>query len=312
MKKAITLLFLLLLFSVAMADGQHPAFTGAPYVEYNGGVPDFSGVYLGGDEFVQYSPRDELGRVGPAVAYLGPKRFSADRDPIQNQTPTGFINAHYDFISGGSLYHRCHLIAHRMTSSGEYAENLFTGTAYLNFGIMSKVEGMIAEYISRTQNHVLYRVTPDFIGDELVPRAVIIEAASIEDAEIRVSWYCFNVQPGIMINYATGSSSLAAYATQEIPFSETAAETEPKIPETEDDGLLLIADAVLDTVMTRSAPEPTPEPLRKYVLNNGTHRFHYPNCRSVKDIKPENYQEYIGTSEEIKSMGYKSCGNCHP
>ena len=309
MKKLLAaLLIIVLLIAPSLAENDHPVWTGAPYVEYNGGVPDFGGVYLGGDEFVQYSPRDELGRVGPAVAYLGPKRFSADRDPIQNQTPTGFINAHYDFISGGNLYHRCHLIAHCMTSSGEYAENLFTGTAYLNLGIMSKVEGMITEYISRTQNHVLYKVTPDFIGDELVPRAVIIEAASIEDAEIRVSWYCFNVQPGVMINYATGSSSLAAYAAQEIPFSETAAETDPKIPETEDDGLLLIADAVLDTAVTRSAPEP----LRKYVLNNGTHRFHYPDCKSVKDIKPDNYQEYIGTSEEIKAMGYKSCGNCHP
>lgn len=309
MKKLLAaLLIIMLLIAPSLAENDHPVWTGAPYVEYNGGVPDFSGVYLGGDEFVQYSPRDERGRVGPAVAYLGPKRFSADRDLIKNQTPTGFINAHYDFISGGNLYHRCHLIAHRMTSSGEYEENLFTGTAYLNLGIMSKVEGMITEYISRTQNHVLYKVTPDFIGDELVPRAVIIEAASIEDAEIRISWYCFNVQPGVMINYATGSSSLAAYAAQEIPFSETAAETDPKIPETEDDGLLLIADAVLDTAVTRSAPEP----LRKYVLNNGTHRFHYPDCKSVKDIKPDNYQEYIGTSEEIKAMGYKSCGNCHP
>ena len=297
MKKAITLLFLLLLFSVARADGQHPVFTGAPYVVYNNGVCSFDNVFLGGDEFVQYSPRDELGRVGPALAYLGPKRFQAGRESIQNQTPTGFINAKYDFISGGSLYHRCHLIAHRMTSSGEYAENLFTGTAFLNLGIMSKVEGQVADYISRTQNHVLYKVTPDFYKNELVCRGIIIEAESIEDTEIRICYYCFNVQPGVVIDYETGTSTLAQYATTE--------------PEGE---LLLISDADDLSIEpeTRQNPALDLEEVQVYVLNLSRKRFHLPTCKGVSDMKPENRQDYTGSRDALISMGYKPCGTCNP
>lgn len=309
MKKLLSAILIAALLIPALAAAERPTFTGTSYVVFNDGIMSFDNVFLTDNEFVQYSPRDELGRVGPAMAYLGPKRFQASRDSIANYTPTGFINAYYDFISGGSLYHRCHLIAHRMTSSGEYAENLFTGTAYLNLGIMSKIEGEIAEYISRTQNHVLYKVTPDFVDDELVCRGVIIEATSIEDQEIRYCYYCFNVQPGVVIDYRTGENRLAQYA-----------ETMPE----EDSGLSLISDADPEpATVTRSIPEPTaadsstPQPtqepnIRLYVLNNGTHRFHYPDCKSVHDIKPENYQEFTGTREEIIKMGYKSCGNCHP
>ncbi len=309
MKKLCFVFLIVVLLIPVLASADHPPFTGEAYVIYNDGHMSFENVFLTEEEFVQYSPRDELGRVGPAIAYLGPKRFQASRDSISNYTPTGFVNAHYDFISGGSLYHRCHLIAHRMTSSGEYYENLFTGTAFLNLGAMSKIEGQIAEYISRTQNHVLYKVTPDFVGDELVCRGVIIEAMSIEDLEIRLCLYCFNVQPGVTIDYRTGESRLAQYA-----------ETMPE----DDSGLLLIADADPEpATVSRSVPEQTaaatstPQPtqdsnIRKYILNSGTHRFHYPDCKSVPDIKPENYHEFTGTREEVVKMGYKSCGNCKP
>lgn len=299
MRKIIPLLilFALLVFVNAAAENQHPIFTGSPYVVYNNGVCSFDNVFLGGDEFVQYSPRDELGRVGPALAYLGPKRFQAGRESIQNQTPTGFINAKYDFISGGSLYHRCHLIAHRMTSSGEYAENLFTGTAFLNLGIMSKVEGQVADYISRTQNHVLYKVTPDFYKNELVCRGIIIEAESIEDAEIRICYYCFNVQPGVVIDYETGTSTLAQYATTE--------------PEGE---LLLISDADDLSIEpeTRQNPALDLEEVQVYVLNLSRKRFHLPTCKGVSDMKPENRQDYTGSRDALISMGYKPCGTCNP
>ena len=210
MKKMIILsLLLILLASAASASDEHPIFTGSPYVIYNNGVHSFENVYIS-DEFVQYSIRDELGRVGPALALLGPKHFQAEREDMQTITPTGFINTKYDFISGGSLYHRCHMIAHRMTGSGEYYENLFTGTSFLNLGIMSKIESQIAEYISRTKNHVLYKVSPDFIGDELVCRGVQIEARSVEDngAGVCFNVFCYNVQPYVEINYMTGESRL--------------------------------------------------------------------------------------------------------
>lgn len=288
MRKIIPLLILAALFVYvdAVAENQHPIFTGSPYVVYNNGVCSFDNVFLGGDEFVQYSPRDELGRVGPALAYLGPKRFNASRESIQTITPTGFVNAKYDFIPG-NLYHRCHLIAHRMTSSGEYAENLFTGTAYLNLGIMSKIESQLAEYITRTQNHVLYKVSPDFIDNELVCRGVIIEAASIEDTEIRICYYCFNVQPGVIIDYETGYSALAQYATV--------------MPE---DDFSFLRASVVDALDL--------EEVQAYVLNTSRKRFHLPECKSVQDMKPTNRQDYIGTREEIIEMGYKPCGECKP
>ena len=278
-----------LLIPSALAVEIHPVFTGSPYVVYNNGVTSFSDVYLSGEEFVQYSPRDELGRVGPAIAYLGPKRFQASRESIQNHTPTGFKNSKYDFIPG-SLYHRCHLIAHRMTSSGEYAENLFTGTQFLNLGIMSKVEGQIADYISRTQNHVLYKVKPDFLDNELVCRGVIIEAESIEDAEIRICYYCFNVQPGVIIDYATGENILAQYAVT--------------MPEES----YLFFD---DESITKETPVELEE-VQEYVLNTSRKRFHLPTCQSVTDMKPGNRQDYIGTRDELIALGYKPCGSCNP
>ena len=279
------LLFLLLITPLSVAE-EHPAWNGSPFVVYGDGQPSFDGVYLSGEEFAQYSPRDELGRVGPALAYLGPKRFQAERESMQLIMPTGFKNAKYDFIAGGSLYHRCHLIAHRMTSSGEYAENLFTGTAFLNTGAMAKTESQVAEYIIRTGNHVIYKVSPDFIGEELVCRGVIIEAASIEDTEIRICIYCFNVQPGVIIDYKTGYSALAQYATE--------------IPESE----IVRADVEED---------PSPEFAEDlYVLNTSRKRFHKPDCKSVSTIKPENRQDVTDTRDHLIEMGYKPCGDCKP
>lgn len=287
MKRAfILVLICCLLIPPALALDVHPAFTGSPSVIYNDGVQSFSDVYISGDEFVQYSPRDELGRVGPAVAYLGPKRFQAPRETISNITPTGFKNSKYDFIPG-ALYHRCHLIAHRMTGSGEYTENLFTGTQFLNLGVMKKIEGQIAEYITRTQHHVLYKVTPDFMNLELVCRGVVIEAKSIEDDEISICIYAFNVQPGVIIDYATGENALSQYAM-----------TMP------DQSYLAFEDTEI--------PDEFFQEVQLYVLNTNRKRFHKPECSSVKDIKPENYQDYAGTREELIEMGYTPCGSCNP
>ena len=291
MKRLIVLVAALLiaLGAAAAEITEHPAFTGSPFVVYNGGVPDFDGVNITGGEFVQYSLRDELGRVGPAIAYLGPDHFQSARSGIQNITPTGFKNSQYDFIPG-ALYHRCHLIAHRMTGGGEYAENLFTGTQYLNLGIMTRIEAQISEYIGRTGNHVLYQVTPDFLGDELVCRGVIVEAQSIEDDEIELCVYCFNVQPGVIINYETGDNALAAYATT--------------MPD-----LIIYADDP-ETMITRAdIPE---EDVIAYVLNTSRKRFHLPGCASILDIKPENRQDYTGTRSVLISLGYQPCGACRP
>lgn len=288
MRKLFLLLLPLMLLALP-ARADRPLYTGTATVDY--GVPDFSNVTQGLDEFVQYSPLDRLGRVGAAIACLGPLHYSETRQSISGNIPTGFMNKQYEFVTGGSLYHRCHLIAHRLTSSGEYNENLFTGTAYLNFGAMFQTELQIAEYISRTKNHVLYRVTPDFAGEELVCRGLIIEAQSVEDAEICFCVYCFNVQPGVVIDYRTGESQLAQYAYAPAP-----------------DDLELIADDLNDgDVSSRSQPV-----AQHYVLNIRQHRFHYPSCRSVNQMSEKNRQDFTGTREEVIALGYKPCGECHP
>ena len=281
---------LILVPAIAADEAEHPAYTGSAFVVYNNGQHSFDpAAYVGAAEFVQYSLRDDLGRVGPAIAYLGPDHYQEDRKPIANITPTGFQNSQYDFIPG-ALYHRCHLIAHRMTGSGECAENLFTGTQYLNLGIMSRVEAQIDEYISRTRHHVIYRVAPDFLDGELVCRGVIIEALSVEDSEIDLCIYCFNVQPGVVIDYATGENTLAAYASSMPEF----------IAYIDDD----------DQAFTRfDVPE---EEVVTYVLNTSRKRFHYPDCASVADIKPKNRQDYTGTRSVLISLGYKPCGACNP
>lgn len=291
-RKLLPLLVALFLLSIARAEGvmEHPAFTGSPYVLYNGGFHTFDAINLSGGEFVQYSMRDDLGRVGTAVAYLGPEHYQKGRESIQNQTPTGYKSAKYDFIPGGSLYHRCHLIAHRLTGSGEYAENLFTGTQYLNLGIMSTVEAKLAEYISRTGHHVLYKVAPDFLDNELVCRGVVMEAQSIEDDEIDLCIYCFNVQPGILIDYETGNNALAPYALT--------------MPD------LIIYSDTPDVLYERSNVEE--EEVITYVLNTSRKRFHLPGCSSVADIKPGNRQDYTGTRSVLISLGYKPCGACNP
>ena len=295
-KRLLWLLFPLLLCSSALAVPQRPSFNGSSFVVYGDGVPSFSDVSNSLDEFVQYSPRDSLGRVGVAVACVGPLHYNTGRESISGNTPTGFVNTQYEFVTGGTLYHRCHLIAHRLTSSGEYNENLFTGTAYLNFGAMYKIESQLAEYITRTGNHVLYRVTPDFAGDELVCRGLVIEAQSVEDEEISFCVYCFNVQPGVVIDYRTGESSLAQVA---------AVTPQPQ----EEPGLLLIADDVdAPEDMTRS----TEPEVMHYILNTSKKIFHYPDCNSVRSMSEKNKKEFFGTREEVVAMGYQSCGACHP
>lgn len=153
---------------------------------------------------------DSLGRAGSAMALLSPETLGSARGGISSLTPTGYRNTWYDEIEGGYLWNRCHLIGAQLTPDTERIENLITGTRYLNTALMLPLENRVAEYISRTRHHVLYRVTPDFQEDDLVCRGVTVSAYSLEDAEMRFEVYCENAQPGIDIDYAFGFSTLAA------------------------------------------------------------------------------------------------------
>lgn len=190
-----------------------PEYSGKASVEVNGNAPDFTAdeieVARARGSYDQFSELDSLGRCGVAEANVGRDIMPTEkRGRISSVKPTGWHSVKYDGIDGGSLYNRCHLVAHQLTGQNANWKNLITGTRYLNIEGMLPYEEKAGDYVRATGNHVLYRVTPIFQGDELVARGVHMEARSIEDDGAGVSFnvYCYNVQPGIGIDYATGDS----------------------------------------------------------------------------------------------------------
>ena len=189
-----------------------PAYAGEPYVELDGNQPQLSLDDFTGESFETYSPLDSLGRCGAAYACIGQDLMpTEDRESISSVHPTGWVQAEYSFVDGGSLYNRCHLIGFQLTGENANEENLITGTRYLNVEGMLPFENQVAEYVEGTGNHVLYRVTPVFAGTNLLADGVLMEAFSVEDGGAGVCFcvFCYNVQPGIVIDYATGESALA-------------------------------------------------------------------------------------------------------
>ena len=188
-----------------------PEYSGQAYVELNNNVPFFTEEDLTSASFEEYSPLDELGRCGAAYACISTDLMPTEpRDSIGQVKPSGWKTAKYDFVDGKYLYNRCHLIGFQLTGENANERNLITGTRYLNVTGMLPFENLTADYIKETGNHVLYRVTPVFTGDELVARGVVMEAMSVEDKGDGVLFnvYCYNVQPGVTIDYATGDSAL--------------------------------------------------------------------------------------------------------
>lgn len=185
-----------------------PAYSGTPAAEVNQNVPFFSAEDLLQEEFVTYGDTDFLGRCTQAYGLLGRDMMpEVEREEKLTVDPSGWHSARYDdLIEDHFLFHRCHLIAFELTGENDNRKNLITGTGYMNIEGMLPYENQCASYIRRTGNHVLYRVTPVFLGNELVCRGVLIEAESVEDDVVRFCVFCYNVQPGIEINYLTGNS----------------------------------------------------------------------------------------------------------
>ena len=189
-----------------------PESATTPYVTVNDNVPYFSEDDLTTEAFEDYSELDALGRCQVAYANICKEIMPAEeRGGIGMIRPSGWHTVKYDIIDGKYLYNRCHLIGYQLAGENANEKNLITGTRYLNVVGMLPFENMVADYVNETDNHVLYRVTPVFEGDNLVADGVRIEAESVEDKGegIRFHVYCYNVQPGITINYATGDSWLA-------------------------------------------------------------------------------------------------------
>ena len=189
-----------------------PEYTGEPYVCINDNVPFFTEVEKNTDTFEAYSELDDLGRCGVAFANVSRELMpTGKRGKIGSVKPSGWRQAKYEGLIDSDppfLYNRCHLIAYCLTAENANEENLITGTHYMNVEGMLPFEEQVAKYLDRNDNHVLYRVTPVFEGDNLVAGGVLMEAYSVEDDGEGISFcvYCYNVQPGIAIDYATGKS----------------------------------------------------------------------------------------------------------
>ena len=188
-----------------------PAYDGYSYVVINENVPLFTEEELVEDSYEFYSELDWLGRCGYAMACIGRNLMpTEDRESISSVKPSGWVQAQYDIVEGKSLYNRCHLIGFQLTGENANENNLITGTRYLNTKGMLPFENMVADYIKETGNHVIYRVTPIYEGDNLVASGVQMEAWSVEDQGESICFhvYVYNVQPGVIIDYATGASRL--------------------------------------------------------------------------------------------------------
>ena len=192
-----------------------PAYSDSAYVEIDNNQPEFTDADKQETEsFEEYSDLDMLGRCGVAYANVGKDLMPAEgekRGSIGQVKPTGWQTVKYDFVNGKYLYNRCHLIGWQLTAENANKQNLITGTRYLNIDGMLPFENMVADYVKETGNHVLYRVTPVFEGSNLVASGVQMEAWSVEDdgEGICFNVYCYNVQPGVEIDYATGESKAA-------------------------------------------------------------------------------------------------------
>lgn len=242
--------------------------------------------------YEKYSELDSLGRCGVVIACIGRElmpKADEERGSISSVTPSGWEQAKYDtkLIDGGYLYNRAHLIGWQLTAENANERNLITGTRYFNVDGMLPFENLVADYIKETGNHVMYRVTPDFEGNNLVATGVTMEAYSVEDNGdgIQFCVYVYNFQPGILIDYATGKSRLDDGT--EIPDNST-------------------ENGEKDDTGTGESGEMT------YILNTSSKKFHDPDCAGAKTMKESNKQTYTGSRDDIIAEGYSPCGTCKP
>lgn len=286
-----------------------PAYSGEPYTAVNNNEPYFTSDNLTTEAFENYSELDALGRCGVAYANVCLETMPTEkRGSISEVKPTGWHSVKYDNVDGKSLYNRCHLIGYQLTAENANQQNLITGTRYLNVDGMLPFENMVADYVKETDNHVLYRVTPIFTGDNLVADGVLMEGYSVEDEGDGICFcvYAYNVQPGITIDYATGDSWLSS----EKGNSNSSSGGNSAVSQSAADKSGTQQAAVqTESVKETSAPVSTGT---EYILNTNTKKFHYPSCSSVKQMKASNKKEYTGSRDDLIAQGYDPCKKCNP
>ena len=286
-----------------------PAYSGKPYTAVNNNEPYFTSDNLTTEAFENYSELDALGRCGVAYANVCLETMPTEkRGSISEVKPTGWHSVKYDNVDGKSLYNRCHLIGYQLTAENANQQNLITGTRYLNVDGMLPFENMVADYVKETDNHVLYRVTPIFTGDNLVADGVLMEGYSVEDEGDGICFcvYAYNVQPGITIDYATGDSWLSS----EKGNSDSSSGGNSAVSQSAADKSGTQQAAIqTESVKETSAPVSTGT---EYILNTNTKKFHYPSCSSVKQMKASNKKEYTGSRDDLIAQGYDPCKKCNP
>ncbi len=251
-----------------------PAFSGDPFYVVNNHVPFFTKEDLTTDSYELYGALDPLGRCTVAMASLGRDLMpTEDRGSISSVQPTGWHSVMYSNVSGGYLYNRCHLIGWQLTGENANRQNLITGTQFLNIEGMLPFENMLADYIKETNNHVLFRVTPVFEGNNLVCTGVLLEAYSVEDEGegIQFNVFCYNSQPGIDIDYATGDSKQSEDVQK---------------------------------------PDPTPENAT-YIINTSTKKIHRLDSK-YQDNLTVNMEYTTLSMEDLLKLGYTPCKLCNP
>lgn len=260
-----------------------PAYDGKAYVAVNNNEPFFTDSDMTTTAFENYSDLDSLGRCG--VAYVNICKDimpTEERGKIGMIKPSGWHTVKYDVIKDRYLYNRCHLIGYQLAGENANPKNLITGTRYLNVEGMLPFENLVADYVNNTGNHVLYRVTPMFSDSNLVANGVLIEAKSVEDngGGILFNVYCYNVQPGVGINYENGDSWL--------------------------DGTTGSASSGSDSsAAENSAADSSNSETMVHITATGK-KYHRAGCRTLKKSDTE------VTLDEAKSMGLSPCGICNP
>lgn len=260
-----------------------PAYDGKAYVAINNNEPFFTDSDMTTTAFENYSDLDSLGRCGVAYANICKDIMpTEERGKIGMIKPSGWHTVKYDVIKDRYLYNRCHLIGYQLAGENANPKNLITGTRYLNVEGMLPFENLVADYVNNTGNHVLYRVTPMFSGSNLVANGVLIEAKSVEDngGGILFNVYCYNVQPGVGINYENGDSWLDGTTGSTSSGSDSSA-------------------------AENSAADSSNSEMMVHITATGK-KYHRAGCRTLKKSDTE------VTLDEAKSMGLSPCGICNP
>ena len=319
-----------------------PEYSGALCIDINEGQPGFSADDAAHESFMEFSELDFEGRCGAAFGLIGPETVSnAERGDISQVHPSGWVQHRYSFVDREMLYNRSHLIAHQLCGEDANERNLITGTRTMNAVGMTYYEELVGNYVRRTNNHVLYRVTPLFAANDLVARGVQMEAESVEDGgqAIRFNVFVYNVEPGVKINYVTGDN----WESSEVPAATTKGEAtitrgtggdatlSQSAPSKHEAGASGTSGSSTSSNAAggneaEAAPSGSSDAKtsgdssssantveqQTYVLNKRSHKFHRPECDGVQSMSPSNKEEFTGLRQTLIDEGYSPCKSCNP